>query len=229
MRYVGGEKRRWRVSDDHQHIPKHEIYVEAFAGSAAIFRHKKPARLSYLVERCDTQASNLAILDAHLICKNALDVLPMSWTWTGNVFVYLDPPYHPSARRDLDLYTHELTISDHDELLNSLLPRMTAEAVQWALSGYRCAAYDDAAARHGWHRVDYQAMTRRGVVTESLWMNYDPATIILHDYQYWGASFRERERIRRKIDRWTNRLSALPHHERHALLASIAASDRTSP
>jgi hypothetical protein len=40
-------------------------------------------------------------------------------------------------------------------------------------------------------------------------------------YSYLGITFRERERIKRKKQRWTDRLHRLPLLERQALLAAI--------
>lgn len=99
---------------------------------------------------------------------------------------------------------------------------MSDRHVLWALSGYRTELYDDAAAVHGWHRTDYQAMTRRGVVTESLWTNFDPAMVDLHDHRYLGDDYRERERVQRKVKRWVNKLKVLPRHERNAIMAALA-------
>lgn len=214
-------------------IPWHWRYVEAFAGSAAIFRNKLHARGgSILIERDPVQAEKLRSqaawkLDAwrgevQVIEGNALELLA-SLKLGAQDFVYLDPPYHPDARRDLELYSFELTVVDHDHLVTSLLPALSDRGVKFALSGYRTASYDDAAAAHGWHRTDYQAMTRRGVVTESLWTNFDPAMVDLHDHRYLGNDYRERERVQRKVKRWVNKLKALPRHERNAIMAALAS------
>ena len=66
--------------------------------------------------------------------------------------------------------------------------------------------------------------------TEWLWCNFPPP-VTLHDYRYLGAGFRERERIKRKKQRWTDRLHRLPMLERRALLAAIeeAWPDPASP
>ena len=73
-------------------------------------------------------------------------------------------------------------------------------------------------------------MTRGGrLATEWVWMNYaDP--VALHDYRYLGEDFRERERIKRKTQRWVNRLQTMPLLERRALLAALEeAWPRPSP
>ncbi len=48
-----------------------------------------------------------------------------------------------------------------------------------------------------------------------------PEPIALHDYRYLGEDFRERERIKRKKQRWVNRLHVMPALERRALLNAI--------
>jgi hypothetical protein len=63
-------------------------------------------------------------------------------------------------------------------------------------------------------------MTHGGPRTEWLWCNFSEP-IALHDYRYLGTGFRERERIKRKKQRWTARLHSLPMLERQALLAAI--------
>lgn len=225
-------------------IPWHWRYVEAFAGSAAIFRNKLPANGgSILIERDPVQAHRLQQANMrngykdHLAKCRGHDLPPTVTVTAGDAlellptlkleaqdFVYLDPPYHPDARRDLNLYAFELTAADHDHLVTSLLPALSDRQVRWGLSGYRTASYDAAAAKHGWHRTDYQAMTRRGVVTESLWTNFDPAMVDLHDHRYLGNDYRERERVQRKVKRWVNKLKVLPRHERNAIMAALAAS-----
>jgi hypothetical protein len=71
-------------------------------------------------------------------------------------------------------------------------------------------------------------MTHGGPRTEWLWCNF-PEPIALHDYRYLGVGFRERERIKRKKQRWTARLHGLPMLERQALLAAIDEAWRTAP
>jgi hypothetical protein len=51
-------------------------------------------------------------------------------------------------------------------------------------------------------------------------MNY-PEPFELHDYSYLGDNFRERERIKRKKARWTERLKSMPALERFAILSVL--------
>lgn len=238
MTYPGGKNGAGVYQTIINAIPPHHTYVECFAGSAAIYRHKAPAATSFLIEANPDVANMLE--SAHgarstIVNDDALawlDRLVMTDDARGALagfFFYFDPPYLHSTRRDLKLYgNHELTDEQHAELLTSTLPALTDRGALWALSGYRSTMYDDASSRHGWHRMDYQAMTRRGVVTESLWTNYRPQDLAPAELTYLGDDFRERERLKRKRARWVARLAALPELERQYLflaLANLVAAD----
>jgi len=228
MRYPGGKNGAGVYQTIINAIPVHRVYVEAFAGSAAIARRIKPAASTVLMERDPAMVDRLraAMPSATVICGDAvpeLEKMAMGDRLDGH-FIYLDPPYLHSTRRDLDLYKFEMTDAQHQHLVSSVLPALSAAGARFALSGYRSAMYDAAAASSGWHRLDFQAMTRRGVATESLWTNYDPATIVPHDLAYAGGSFRERERLKRKAARWVAKLLAMPDLEKQFVLAAIAAA-----
>jgi hypothetical protein len=64
-------------------------------------------------------------------------------------------------------------------------------------------------------------MTWGGPRTEKLWYNYDI------DHAHWatyaGKDFTDRQRIKRKAERWARNYQALPPAERLALLAAIMA------
>jgi hypothetical protein len=87
------------------------------------------------------------------------------------------------------------------------------------LSGYPSALYDGIL--EDWNCVELQAMTWGGPRTEKLWYNYDI------DRTYWatyaGKDFTDRQRIKRKAERWARNYQALPPAERLALLAAIMA------
>jgi len=226
MRYPGGKGGAGVYQTIINHIPPHEVYIEAFAGGANIYKRKSRAKLSILIEKCPTQAVRIA---ADIYCDGEFprgyvinaDAVPYlkDRDWEGGEFVYLDPPYVLSTRTKKNIYAHEMTDDQHLELL-STLAAIGDRGVKFMLSGYRNAMYDEDAASSGWERVDFQAMTRGGLRTESIWMNYQ-APAVIADYDYVGKDFRERERIKRKIHRWVQRLQQLPVLERAALLAAM--------
>jgi DNA adenine methylase len=87
---------------------------------------------------------------------------------------YCDPPYPHEARGDSKAYGYEMTDAQHERLARVL--HTVRGAV--ALSGYRCALMDRLYT--DWHLVDADTRlcnSSKGERTESLWTNYDPATV----------------------------------------------------
>jgi DNA adenine methylase len=97
-------------------------------------------------------------------CRPALEVI-RSYD-RADAFFYVDPPYLPSVRQPA-MYHHEMTASDHEDLLDVLLS-VEGKVV---LSGYRSALYDDRLAQ--WARTDLTTTSMTGSTrVESLWANY---------------------------------------------------------
>jgi hypothetical protein len=86
------------------------------------------------------------------------------------------------------------------------------------ISGYPSEMYDGML--HDWHKTSFQAASHVGRRHEVVWQNFEPSPV-LHDYSHLGDDFRERERLKRKADRWRRRLQAMPERERRALLSAI--------
>lgn len=208
-------------------IPPHRVYIESHAGGAAVALNKRPARLNYLIDLDPEPLANIAIPDAtrwRLVNADAVTWLSQ-YDWQGDEFIYCDPPYLMSTRRQhRPIYRYELmSEADHSRLLDCL----KALPCKVMISGYHSALYERALA--GWHTETFEAMTRGGqMATEWLWMNY-PAPVALHDYSYLGDNFRERERIKRKKQRWAAKWASLPILERQAILSAIAEIDDAAP
>lgn len=227
MRYPGGKGGAGVVQKIINLIPPHDVYIEAFAGGAAVYRAKKPAPSSIII---DADAGQLEKLKPHLCaCSTAIsgDAISLlkNYQFTGREFIYADPPYVMAARSGRKIYKHEMTDQQHRDLVSLLLTIPAAVM----LSGYRNAIYDEMLT--GWRRIDFQAMTRGGVRTESLWMNYEPPEVP-SELTFLGDNFRERERIKRKKARWAAKLAALPVAEQYAImevLRGILSPEMTVP
>lgn len=222
MQYQGGKGGAGVFQTIINQFPPHRVYIEPFVGGGNVFERKAPAASSVLADLDAAmvdrwRAAVAGRNDVAVLHADALDVLS-SYPWVGDELVYLDPPYVHSTRKDVALYRFEMTDAQHVAMLDlaASIPAMVA------ISGYRSKLYDDAAAAHGWRRIDFNAMTRRGVAVESLWMNY-PAPATLADYSYVGKDFRERERIGRKAARWVARWQQLPELERNAIISAMRA------
>lgn len=213
MRYAGGKGGAGVVQKIINLIPKHQTYIEAFVGGGSVYRAKSPASCSIVI---DADAVPLANLAEHIkpattvIHGDAISEL-RKYPFMGDEFVYCDPPYVMSARSGRRIYRHEMTDDQHRELLSVL--RGLPCAVM--LSGYRNSIYDELLG--DWRRIDFQSMTRGGLRTESLWMNYEPPEVPA-ELTVLGANFRERERIKRKKTRWAEKLKGLPVAEQHAIM-----------
>lgn len=83
-----------------------------------------------------------------------------------NVFMYIDPPYLLGTRAGKQ-YKHEMTDSDHEELLKSLLQNKA----KIMISGYESDLYNDYLT--GWKKRQFRSCAEHGKSrTEVAWMNY---------------------------------------------------------
>ena len=232
MTYPGGKNGAGIYQRIINHMPPHETYIEAFLGSGAVMRNKRAAARNIGLDRslealdlCREKAGRLGS-EYHLLDGDALKLLPTLKTMMAesvfidqpDTLVYADPPYMMDTRKGGELYDFEMTDSDHERLLDIL----TGARCMVMISGYRSPLYDDRL--NHFTRVDYQANTRRGLVAESLWMNFRPPAA-LHDYNHLGGDYRERERIKRKKARWAAKIARMDRLERLAIMDALVNVD----
>lgn len=135
------------------------------------------------VQRSQTKLDNLEAFARRLrsVAIECRDAIALVSLYAGpEVAMYLDPPYHPSTRRTYgrDAYEHELTVEDHERLLAAALDAV-ARGAHVAISGYPCAAYEQALG--GWRRVEWRTTANSTTTgpasgrTEVLWMSYPEA------------------------------------------------------
>ena len=210
MRYPGGKGKCY------QHIinvlPPHSTYIETHLGGGAVLRHKKPAHTSIGVDRDAAVIQSwqhLFPLLASYVEADAVEFLA-SQHLTGDELVYCDPPYLPSTRRRRRVYRHDYRECDHIRLLETL-QKLPCRVV---LSGYPSELYDQLLC--GWHSYTYQAKAHNGIRQEKLWFNFEPP-VRLHDARHLGQNFRERQTIKRRIQRLQLRISTLTIQEQRLL------------
>ncbi|MDD3449213.1 MAG: DNA adenine methylase [Gammaproteobacteria bacterium] len=192
------------------------MYIETHLGSGAIMRHKRPTETNIGIDIDEgVLRAWKGSLDVQLVRADAAAFLA-GYPFEGDEFVYADPPYLAATRAsDRSPYRNDYTDSQHVELLDMLL-RLPCHVM---ISGYLSDVYARRLA--GWRTLSFGVRTRSGQsTTEWIWMNYSEPDE-LHDYRFLGDSFRERERIRRRIERWQQRLERLPPLERRALIAAL--------
>jgi len=200
-------------------MPPHDIYIEAFAGLAVVGRLKKPADLQLFVEKDPSTVERLRLFlprDAHLVNADVMQSIKPE-SVPPSAVVYCDPPYLGMTRRGRQRKYYQCELTEEVDHLRFLewVRRLPCRVL---VSGYYSDLYERTLA--GWRSVSFGAGTRRGRAVEFVWLNF-PEPAYLHDSRFVGDGFRERERIQRKIRRWTTRLSSLPPAERAAVLAAF--------
>lgn len=211
MQYPGGKGKTY------QHLinlmPPHEVYIETHLGGGAVLRNKKPARRSIGID-CDQRVIDMWKRQPQVVCElvygRAEDYLA-SYEFKGQELIYADPPYLPSTRRRERVYSCDYVQADHESLLSSLC----ALPCKVMISGYANALYEEFLA--DWNKASFNAMTHTGIRQETVWFNFEtPAQ--LHDPSYIGNSFRHRQTVKRRFQRWKAKLAEMDPVERHALI-----------
>lgn len=196
-------------------IPPHTTFMSPFLGHCAVMRHKLPARFNYGVDADPKvvrawRTGGPAWL--HVTQGDALKRIDSAILYDATAFLFLDPPYllH-TLKGGRRLYAQDGGAGMHERLLE-LLKRAKCMVM---LCGLPNDMYTKTL--KGWRHVTYENTTRQGLQTEGLWMNY-PEPMALHDYRWIGTDYRERERIKRLINRRAEELAARPALERAAIL-----------
>lgn len=233
-------------------IPPHTLWIEAFAGSAAITRRKRPAAASIVIDADPAVADRLQseisgslmervngpLLPAgvRVVCADAISWLEKhKQDFNHNTVIYCDPPYLYDSRSCHRRKRYQLEMGEqwlHGPLLEMLFRfgrcRRQGGGPAILISHYRHELYDRILTPPVWRRVDYTAQTHGGPRTECLWCNFEAPTE-LHDYSVAGRTFRQRQDLKRKQARWIAKLAAMPALERAAVLGAINEWSRSLP
>lgn len=203
-------------------MPPHDTYIETHLGNGMIAQMKPRARESTGIDidpHVIGPATPAAMNVDRLVCGDAiayLRTLPSVKFIRERVLIYCDPPYLLSTRTGHDRYRYEYDESDHLKLI-AALQDASAQGALVMLSGYPNHLYNCLLPR--WRKIEFQAMTRGGVRTECLWMNYPAGAVFCADYA--GSDFTDRQRVKRKAERWARNYAVLPAGERLAILRAI--------
>ena|SRR5882724_2186639 len=216
MSYPGGKNGSGVYQTLINLMPPHQQYIEPFLGMGGVMRHKKPAFRSFGIDSdvfVIGEWANHAIPGLIVEAGDGIRWLKRFPRFHSQTLVYCDPPY--LATKWPSKYRHKMDAKDHERLLEVLLHLNCMVMV----SGYRNALYGGLL--RDWRRVEFTASTRgHTLATEVVWMNFPPPRE-LHDYRFLGQTFREREVIRRRIQRWKKRFSKMNELESFAMFAAL--------
>lgn len=226
--YPGGKGSDGTYQNLINFIPPHDVYIDGCLGNSELAIRIKPATFQIGVDIDpdvitaweQTEGHNLQLHHGSILdfLKNpVLTLLP------GRIFIYLDPPYPFEARRGgaKPLYRHEMTEADQLALLKTITSMgstIHGQPIMIMISSYENALYNNYL--KNWLRHSFPGKSRRGGTTETIYMNYAPP-VELHDYQYLGRNFSDRQRIKKKIARHVSRLMETPVLERQAILQNL--------
>ncbi|HHS9901468.1 TPA: DNA adenine methylase [Klebsiella quasipneumoniae subsp. similipneumoniae] len=226
MSYLGSKAANGVYQKIIAEMPPHDTYIETHLGSGAVMLRKPPARQNWGID-IDPQTveafnqNNPDFLDRltdtlFIDVGDAVEFLSrFDYASAGRVLIYADPPYLHETRSSTKRYRHEYSVEDHLRLLMCL--RDLPDNVSVILSGYLSDLYDYQLS--GWRSREFQAMTRGGVRTEKIWMNYPEGRAYSHTFA--GKDYNDRYRIKRKAQRWKNKFAALPFEERMAIMVAL--------
>ena len=187
------------------------------SNSEFLFLQNVVPNLTTLIEgttatgECITHLAGL--VDPIDIHNCAAETFIAEYNYSGHELIYSDPPYLHSTRSSNSRYRYEYSEQQHIELL-ALLKTRPCNVI---LSGYPSKLYEDLLP--GWNTREFQVMTRGGVRTEKLWFNFEPGS--RHWATFAGKNFTDRQRIKRKAERWAKNYRALPDDEKTAVLSAI--------
>jgi DNA adenine methylase len=209
MHYPGGKGKTY------QHIinlmPRHDVYIETHLGGGSVMRKKKPAAVNIGVERDAAVLASwrqMGVPNLELVHGRAEDFLS-AYPFKGDEVVYADPPYLPELRRRPKLYRCEYTTQDHVALLK-ILVQLPCKVL---VSGYPSALYDRMLP--AWNQWRFLSKTQVDVREEVVWFNFEVPPQ-LHDSQYLGDTFRDRQSTKRRMDRLKSKVLAMEPRERAA-------------
>ena len=202
----------------HQNIiammPPHETYIETHLGGGAIMKRKPPTLNNIGVDIDSEALANFNSDHPVDLVNGCAHQFLADYEYSGTELIYCDPPYLTQTRASSrSRYRFDYTHQDHIALL-TLIKTLPCRVI---LSGYPSTLYDERLS--DWNTIELQAMTQGGPRTEKIWYNYTIDRV--HWATYAGKDFTDRQRIKRKADRWRKKYQALPSAERLAILAAI--------
>lgn len=220
--YPGGKRAHGSYQNIINEIPEVERVIILFAGNCPVGKYFAGKIPTTIIER------STEVINEYWISKMSMAMVEVincdSCTWLRShlhllgpeTFIYADPPYLGSVRRsNQPIYEFEMMREKEHSQLSELLLSTTAYV---GISGYYSSLYEKLF--EGWRLKTWNARTRQGNATEHLWMNY-PKPEKLQTYEFLGNDKTDRQRVKRKIDRWVSKLSALDPQERNAIMSAL--------
>lgn len=199
--YFGGKEAPGVYQTIVNYIRPHDLFVEPFGGNFAVSRKMNNRGKKFVGE------IDLDVFLRYPPCDEVFSFFRMDYRDLIELFVecsmfdrrviYFDPPYPLSTiSGGRAVYPYTFTDKDHVDFLN--YANSIKEQYDVLISTYPNDLYREML--ENWHLVEFEGWSRHGKKTEWLFLNYSPEEITaLHDPQFYGKDFIERQRIARSI------------------------------
>lgn len=209
--YFGGKESPGVYQTIINHIRPHDLFVEPFGGNFAVSRKLNNNAVKFVND------IDFEVYRYYPSCNETFSFYNMDYRHLMELFVedsihdrrviYFDPPYPLSSiSSERVVYSYTFTDKDHVDFLN--YANSIKGMYDVLISTYPNELYREML--ESWHLVEFDGWSRHGKKTEWLFLNYDPTKITaLHDAQFYGENFIERQRIARSI---RNTVRKILHH-----------------
>lgn len=198
-------------------IPKCTDFYEVFCGSAQLSK--------IIMSICPDIKIHLNDLDSAVIdkysfpsavCTNlhSLELLSVieKNDYEGSI-MFIDPPYqHCSRIGNEKLYTFEMSDQDHIDFFNYV----SSSKIKMIIIHPKNCIYDKLI-NLGWRYKEIKIRYHNKTSIERIYCNY-AVPVELMTYKYIGINFTDRQRIKRKCERFSKKLQLLPVIEREAII-----------
>lgn len=221
--YPGGKNGNGTYQNIINYIPECDILASLFVGNCGIIQNIDPAPITIVNDLDPDVYANWPTSEPEQFFSFNLDAIAVLKAKRIGAFdldqpevvIYLDPPYLKESRKQqADIYQCELPRDKHIELIRACKEYKFAKII---ISHY---PHDLYLMLRGWHTHDFQSMTRGGMVTERIFMNY-PKPQRLHDYRYIGQNFTDRQALKRAKTNIINKLKKLDPVFRNSILKDL--------
>ena len=193
-------------------MPRHDTYIEPFLGSAAVLKNKLNAKVNIVNDLEKSCLQDIALVNCKLEKYNTDAVELLKNTLLDErTLIYCDPPYVQSTRKKQKIYKHEYSDDMHIELLEFL----TKQTCMVMISGYDSSLYQKYL--RNWNSYSFSSQTQNGVREETVWFNFEKPRN-LHDPTHLGNCFRERQTIKRRVNRLKHKFIQMDTQERSAFM-----------
>ncbi len=231
--YPGNKGSKQMLAFIINNIPKTHSYLEAFGGSAAVAMELIRLNIPELYEITICEKNETV---RHLITdklKHVMKVNDETLVTTGydgfnaiklepmDGVIYFDPPYKMSSRRSKKPIYGEQEWDDptHAVFLAKINEKAMLRKFFMMVSHYPCPMYDNAL--KDWHSKEIQVMTRGGLATEKIWMNYDINGLDLLTTKHLALNAHDRQRLQRQKRLLLGKLTRMPRHQRQFIIDSV--------